>query len=98
MIPIAFNSFLMLLLCAPAVTLVGRKSKLGRSIAAHVLLGIMVLGAVVGVACWSREIPVEVSMAGFAPLTFALAIDRLSAFFLVLICVVSAPVVLFSSS
>jgi hydrogenase-4 component B len=98
MILIAFNSFLVLLLCVPVVTLAGRKSKRGRFISSQILLAITLLGAAVGIACWSRGIGVEVSMAGFAPLTFALAIDRLSAFFLGLICVVAAPVVLFSSS
>ncbi len=98
MIPFAFNSFLVVLLCVPAVTLVARWWKRARVVASLILLAATGVGAAVGGACMWRGISVAVDLSGFAPLPFALALDRLSAFFLLLICAVAAPVVLFSTS
>lgn len=95
MILIAFNSFLVLLLCVPAVTLVGKRPRLAASLT---LLAAVVMGALVGAACWWSGSSPTLDLSGFGPLPFALTIDRLSAFFLLLICVVAAPVVLFSIS
>lgn len=94
----AFNSFLVVLLCVPAVTLLARWWKPAHLISSLILLVATVIGTAVGVACWWRGIGVAVNLSGFAPLPFAFAIDRLSSFFLLLICVVAAPVVLFSIS
>lgn len=98
MIPFAFNSFLVVLLCVPAVTLVARWWKGARIVASLILLAATGVGAAVGGACLWRGSSVAVDLSGFAPLPFALAMDRLSAFFLLLICAVAAPVVLFSTS
>jgi hydrogenase-4 component B len=93
-----FISFLVVLLCVPAVTLVARWWNRARLVSSLILLVAMVVGAEVGVICWWRGITVSLSLPGFSPLPFAFAVDRLSGFFLVLICVVAAPVVLFSIS
>ena len=76
--------------------LVTRRSKYGTSLFSLILLTATLVGAAVAAVCWSQGTRVEVNLPVLAPLPFALGIDRLSAFFLFLICVVAAPVVLFS--
>ncbi len=98
MIPSLLKSFLSLLLCIPVVMLVLGKSKRGRSLYSLLLLLIAILGTVISYICWSDGIGLELNLAGFAPVPFALHLDRLSAFFLLLMCVVAAPIFLFSSS
>jgi hydrogenase-4 component B len=93
-----FNSFLALLLCLPAVTLLARKWQRVSRASLLVLLGASCIGAVVGLLCsWTGEVLI-INLSGFSPLPFSLAIDRLSAFFLVLTCGVTAPVTVFSLS
>jgi hydrogenase-4 component B len=94
----AFNSFLLTLLFVPGVTLVGRWWNRARLFSSLILLVATLMGAAIGVACWWRGISVTVSLSGFAPLPFGFTIDRLSAFFLLLICLVATPVILFSIS
>jgi hydrogenase-4 component B len=94
----AFNSFLAVLLFVPAVTLVTRRWSRARLAASLILLAATVVGVAVGVACWWGTIDVTVNLSGFSPLPFALTVDRLSAFFLLLTCFVAAPVILFSIS
>jgi hydrogenase-4 component B len=98
MILVAFNSFLAMLLCIPAVTLVAGGRKNLRLASSLLLLTAVTLGALVGGACWWRGGGLTLDLSGFGPLPLALTIDRLSAFFLLLIGVVAAPVVLFSVS
>jgi hydrogenase-4 component B len=98
MILLAFNSLLLVLLCLPVLTLVSQRWRRARMVGSRALLGTMVVGAAVAGACWSRGTALTVDLSGFAPLPFVLTIDRLSAFFFLLICVVAAPVVLFSIS
>jgi hydrogenase-4 component B len=98
MIPSLFNSFLLLLLCVPALMLALGGSKSGRSVYSLLLLLIAILGTVVSYRCWTEGIGLELNLAGFAPVPFALHLDRLSAFFLLLMCIVAAAVFLFSSS
>ncbi len=93
-----FNSFLALLLCLPAVTLLSRKWQRAQLASLVILLLTSSIGAVVGVICWWTGKVVTVNLSGFSPLPFTLAIDRLSAFFLLLTCAVTAPVVFFSLS
>jgi hydrogenase-4 component B len=94
----AFNSFLAMLLFIPAVTLAGYWWKSARVLAPLILLTSTALGAAVGIACWWRGTVVALDLSGFTPLPFALTIDRLSAFFLLLTSAVAATVVLFSIS
>jgi hydrogenase-4 component B len=98
MILAVFNSFLVMLLCIPAVTLVAGSRRNLRLTSSILLLVAASLGALVGGACWWRGGGLTLDLSGFGPLPLALAIDRLSAFFLLLICLVAAPVVLFSMS
>jgi hydrogenase-4 component B len=98
MTSLAFNSFLVVLLFVPAVTLVSRWWNGARVFASLMLLTATLLGGAIGAACWWRGIRVAVDLSAFAPVPFALMIDRLSAFFLLLISAVSAPVILFSLS
>jgi hydrogenase-4 component B len=98
MISSLFTSFLSLLLCIPAVMLAAGRSKRGRAVYSLLLLLTAILGTAVSYLCWTDGIALELNMSGFAPVPFALRVDRLSAFFLLLMCVVAACVFLFSSS
>lgn len=62
------------------------------------LLLAMVSGTAVAGFSWWSGTTLAVDLSEFGPLPFALTVDRLSAFFLLLICVIAAPVVLFSIS
>ncbi len=96
--PILFQGFLISLLCAPAVTLAAQRRRRLRASAAAVMIIVLLTGAVAaGIAFWRGD-TVSLDVIGTSPFPFALALDRLSAFFLLLICVVSAPVALFSAS
>src|SRR5947209_6913722 len=98
MMQLAFNSFLIGLLCLPALVLLGRSSKRGRLLSSLVLLATMIVGAVVGLSCWLSGSVVLIDLSSLTPFPLVLTVDRLSAFFLLLISVVAAPVVLFSTS
>jgi hydrogenase-4 component B len=98
MIQFAFNSFLVILLSISAVTLVFRRSKGQRALPSQLLMFSLVIGALLaGVSFWRGD-RLSIDLAQLMPFHFALSVDRLSAFFLLLICVVGAPVVLFSTS
>src|SRR5437899_1197920 len=75
-----------------------RSCKRGRLLSSLVLLVTMIVGAVVGLSCWLRGSVVLIDLSSLTPFPLALTVDRLSAFFLLLISVVAAPVVLFSTS
>src|SRR5579872_764771 len=94
----AFNSFLVALLLVPAVTFILRRWKKARVIPSSLLLLSLITGLfVAGISFWSGK-HLAVDLSQWTPFPFALSIDRLSAFFLFLICVVAVPVTLFSSS
>lgn len=98
MIQVAFNSFLVTLLCVPAVTLLARWWKRARVVSSLLLLLATLVGGAVAAASLWRGDSMVVDLSRLAPLPFALTVDRLSAFFLLLICAIAAPAVLFSSS
>lgn len=98
MIPSVFVSFLLLLLCLPAVTLVLGRSKQGRRLCSALLLLAATLGACTAFVCWSQGTGLDLSLSGSSLLPIALTVDRLSAFFLLLTCLISVPVTLFSGS
>jgi hydrogenase-4 component B len=98
MISVVFNSFLTVLLFIPAMTLVSHWWKSARLISSIVLLLGLLTGAALAAKCWWWGIQPAVDLSGWAPLPFTLTIDRLSAFFLFLVCSVGAPVILFAIS
>jgi hydrogenase-4 component B len=93
-----FAIFVASLLCLPGAALLAHRSKQGRA-AVSILFVLALLGgaAVAGLGFWRGE-TVAVDFSSVAPFPFGLTMDRLSAFFLLLICVVAAPVALFSTS
>jgi hydrogenase-4 component B len=91
-----FKVFLALLLVVPAVTLVARRWTRARAVAPGIFMLALLAGAcVAGPAFWRGD-AAGLDLSPIAPFPFALALDRLSAFFLLLICAVAAPVALFS--
>ncbi|HEV2729139.1 MAG TPA: proton-conducting transporter membrane subunit [Terriglobales bacterium] len=94
----AFNSFLLAMLSVPVVTLIIRRWRKAHAISAVLLMGSLVVGAAAAAAGFWRGQKFIVDVPQVASFSFALSVDRLSAFFLLLICFVSAPVILFSSS
>jgi hydrogenase-4 component B len=98
MTQLAFNSFLVAMLSVPVVTLISRRWTKARALPPVLLMGSLAAGvAVAAVGFWGgQRFTVDVSQV--ASFSFSLSVDRLSAFFLLLICTVSLPVILFSSS
>jgi hydrogenase-4 component B len=96
LIPTGFLLCLTGLVAAPLVSAGVRRSARGQRLAAAVILGSALLGAAVGAFALGRGEPAGLDLSRFAPFAFALKVDRLSAFFLLLIGVVTAPVTLFS--
>lgn len=95
---IAFRFFVASLFVLPFAAVVTRRSQKARSlVAAAFVLALLSGAAVAGDAFWRGDGTV-LDLSALAPFPFALALDRLSAFFLLLICVVAAPVTLFSGS
>ena len=77
--------------------LLGRSQTLRRAISIAMLLLLGVGTAAAAVGFWGGA-GFGADLSAVSPLPFALTVDRLSAFFLFLICAVSIPVVLFSTS
>jgi hydrogenase-4 component B len=98
MIQAVFIVFLLSLLTIPVVFLLAGRSKTLRMVASVLLLVAFTLGCFVAVLGLWRGDTLVLDLSRFAPLPFALALDRLSAFFLLLVCVVSLPVMLFSTA
>ena len=98
MMLLAFNSFLVAMLSVPIVTLISHRWRKGRGLPAALLMGSLVVGSAVAAVGFWRGQRFQVDISQVAPFSFALSMDRLSAFFLLLICSVSLPVILFSSS
>jgi hydrogenase-4 component B len=97
MIEILFNSLIAGLLAAPAVTLIARKRN-ARHAPAIVQSAALFAGLSAALAIQFSNLRLTVDIYWLSPFPFALAVDRLSAFFLLLICSVSLPVVLYSTS
>jgi hydrogenase-4 component B len=98
MIHTAFILFLLSLLAIPAIFLVAGRWKSVRTASSALMLLCLATGAVVAGAGFWRGERLTVDLTRVAPLPFAFSVDRLSAFFLFLICAVSTPVTLFSMS
>lgn len=85
-------------LAIPALMLGLGQSRAGRRITSGLLILSLSAGALAAGRAFSLGEWIRLDLSSFAPLPFALAVDHLSALFLFLICAVSAPVMLFSSS
>ena len=95
---ILFGSVFASLLCMPVVAGFTRRSKRATVAASLLLVATMLVGALVaGWGLWRGAAP-RIDLSSVFPLPFTVAPDRLSSFFLLLICVVSAPVAVFSGS
>ena len=98
MIHAAFSSFLVGLLVVPPIVLVSRRWRLVRLLPSLIFTASLAMGAVIaGFSFWKGH-AVGLDISRVAPFPFVLNVDRLSAFFLLLICAVGAPVALFSVS
>jgi len=94
----AFDVLLTVLLLVPAVVLVVRRWPSARIISSALLFCSLATGlAIAGIAFWSGK-HVSADLSKWAPFPFSLSLDRLSAFFLFLICLIGMPVTLFSIS
>lgn len=82
-------------LIAPLV-LIANQTKRARGLAITLIVGSNVVGCLVAALCFWRESTVLLDFGGFTPFPFVLGIDRLSAFFLLLICTVGIPVTIFA--
>jgi len=93
---IAFQFFVASLFVLPFAAVAAQRSRMARAVVTTAFFVVLVAGAIVAArGFWAGEAAVW-DLSAFAPFPFALALDRLSAFFLLLICVVAAPVTLFS--
>ncbi len=81
----------------PLVLLVSQAKK-KRAVAIVLIVGSGFVGCVVAALCFWRGSVVLLDFSRLTPFPFALGIDRLSAFFLLLICMVAVPVTIFSVS
>ncbi|MGZ4837884.1 MAG: proton-conducting transporter transmembrane domain-containing protein [Terriglobales bacterium] len=95
---ILFPVFLLSILCLPGVALVTQRWRKARRVASAFCVLTLLAGAVAGGLGFWRGEAAGLDISAVAPFPFALGVDRLSAFFLLLICVVAAPVTLFSAS
>ncbi len=90
--------FLWSLPLAALVASVAGGHRLVRRLTPVLLLGALLLGLAIAGNCFFNGKIVHVDWSGSLPFALGLALDRLSGFFLLLICGVSVPVVLFSIS
>jgi len=95
---IVFNSFFAALLILPAVTLFCRRSNRARALPSLILLLALVMGTAIAALSFWRGDKLALDLSWATPFAFALTVDRLSAFFLLLICAVGAAVTLYSTS
>src|SRR5208337_1367803 len=97
-IQVAFGFLLASLgLLAPLV-LIASRTKRVRAFAIALIVGSNVVGCFVAGLCFWGESKLALSFSRFTPFPFALALDKLSAFFLLLICAVTVPVAIFAAA
>jgi hydrogenase-4 component B len=98
MINLLFNSCLVLLLAVPVLTLVLARWKKARYLPALLLIAALGSGGCAAIETLLGGSSVSLDLTWLAPYPFTLALDRLSAWFLLLLSAAGAPVVLFSAS
>lgn len=84
-------------LFAPVVLMMSR-AKTARVFAIALIVGANTAGCFVAALGFWRGSDAVVDFSRFTPFAFALGLDRLSAFFLLLICTVAVPVAIFASA
>jgi hydrogenase-4 component B len=94
---LAFNLLLVGLLAASVLALASARWKRARHFAAALQVSALVAGAVAALEGLTHGSRPVVDLSWFAPLPFVLALDRLSAYFLLLICAVALPIVIFAA-
>ena len=97
-IELGFVSLLAVLGFLVPLFLIASHAKRARSFAIGLIVGSNLVGCCVATVCLWREPILVVDLSRFTPFPFALGIDRLSAFFLLLICTVAVPVSIFAAS
>jgi hydrogenase-4 component B len=96
---IAFGTCLLILLGVPLAAWLG--GRWGRRLE-WLPSGVLMMGLLVGILAGALQLGsssfLRVELSGVTPIAFALEIDRLAAFFLLLICGVALPVILYARS
>jgi hydrogenase-4 component B len=96
-IQVAFGFLLASLgLLAPLV-LIASRTKRVRAFAIALIVGSNTVGWFVAALCFWGDSSLALTFSRFMPFPFTLALDRLSAFFLLLICTVTVPVAIFAA-
>ncbi|MGA8142844.1 MAG: proton-conducting transporter membrane subunit [Candidatus Acidiferrales bacterium] len=80
---------------APLILIIGR-AKIARRLAIALILGASTAGCLVAVSSFLQEPAPRLVLHWVTPFYFSLAVDRLSAFFLFLVCAVAVPVTIFA--
>ncbi len=97
---VAFGALFCLLVIASLLSCLSGMNK-SRSSWVHFAVAMvagsaLVCGAGVALLAWSRGLPCTLDLSHASPLPFLLSVDRLSGFFLFLVCAVSLPAVAYS--
>ena len=99
---LAFKSLVGLLLVVPLIACFARVARMRvrwiYGSAAVVTAMALASGAGMAIAAWSRGLAVTMDLSRFSPFPFLLSVDRLSGFFLFIVCAVSMPAVFYSFS
>ena len=95
---VLFNSLLGVLLAAAAAPLIPAPSRRAHHLPALILSLALFAGILAALPALLYGSRTSADLSWLSPFPFTLNVDRLSAFFLLLICAVSIPVVLFSTS
>jgi hydrogenase-4 component B len=96
---IAFKICLIILFGVPAAAwLAGRWGRRLEGLPSGVLMMGLLVGILTGALQLGSSNSLTVDLSGFTPFAFAVEVDRLAAFFLLLICGVALPVILYARS
>lgn len=94
----AFQWFLITLLLVPATAIAAKRWRKLRIAPPFLLLCSLATGLTIAGLAFGMGKGFSLDLSRWTPFPFVLSVDRLSAFFALLICVVAAPVTLFASS